>query len=202
MQRSRNHVIIAITKWPGLGADQIPHRHGPQVEIAPIRQHAVQRDDIARGDVQRRARRAVQLRRLLRVIHLPAPVDLVDHRVQGIPDGILGRDVDAAHLSTDAEVGAGVDAETGGAEDAVEHEFKFRCVGGVGGGGELGGIGPCLGDVGVQVALQADFVVGKCVVGQDAGGELCRVDVFEGGDHVGKRTGCHAPAASAVRDGQ
>lgn len=136
------------------------------------------------------------------MVCLPAVVDLVDHCVQGVPDGVLGGDVDAVHLAADGEVGAGMDAEAGAADDAVKQELELGSVGGVGGGDQTGLVGVELRDVCVEVALQADLVVGKGVGREGAGGQLACIDEFDRGDLVGKGTRGHAAAAGAVRDGQ
>lgn len=173
-----------------------------ELEITPVGFDGVEGDDVAGRGVEGGPRAPVQGVGEVRVVDLPTRVDLVDHGVQGVPDGVLGRDVDRVHLAPDAEVSPRVDAQAGAPDDPVEEVLEVAGVGGVGGGQELGRVGVRLGDVGVEVPHQAHGGVGEGVVGERPRRERRRVDELDRGDHVCERAGRHAPSPRAVGDGE
>ena len=71
--------------------------------------------------------------------------------------------MNAVHLAAHTKMCAEVDAQRRRADDAVEQEVEVRGIGGVRRGDELGLVGEGLRDVGIEVAHQADVVVGEGV---------------------------------------
>lgn len=138
------------------------------MEISPVRLDRVQRNHRARWDINRSAGTTVQLVGHLGVVDLPAGVDLVDHGMQGVPNGILCGDVNAVHLAADTKVRAGVNAQAGTANNTVEKEFEHAGVGGVGSSDKFSLVGVGLRDVSVEIALQANVVIIEGAVWESA----------------------------------